>query len=91
VVVLGISTDTVDSHKKFAEKLNLPFPLLADTDSAVTKMYDVLKSAIPLIKAARRATFLINENGKIEKIWDPASAKTQSEETLAYLEEAVAH
>jgi thioredoxin-dependent peroxiredoxin len=91
VAVLGISTDTVESHKKFAGKLNVPFPLLADTEAKVTRTYDVLKSTIPLIRAARRATFLINEMGKIEKIWDPASAKTQNEDALVYLGETVAH
>lgn len=43
VVVLGVSTDSVTSHKKFADKYGLPFPLLADTEAAVSQLYDVYK------------------------------------------------
>src|SRR5438067_9832168 len=43
IVVLGVSTDDVQSHQKFADKYQLPFPLLADTDTTVSQLYDVYK------------------------------------------------
>ncbi len=89
--MLGVSTDTVESHKKFAAKFGLNFPLLADPQGTVVRAYGVMRSLEPLVRTARRVTFLIDGKGKIEKIWDPASAKTQNEEALAYIGEAVTH
>ncbi len=50
IVVLGVSTDSVDSHKKFAEKHGLPFPLLSDTDAAVSQLYGVWKEVATVLK-----------------------------------------
>ncbi len=85
VVVLGVSTNNAASHAKFAAKHNLNFPLLADTEGEVSRAYGVLKSLAPLVKVARRVTFLIDERSKIIKIWDPVSAKIHNDEVLAYL------
>lgn len=60
-VVLGISTDTVESHKRFAEKEHLNFPLLADADKAMVTAYGVLGQN----GFANRVTFVIGEDGKI--------------------------
>lgn len=71
-VVLGISTDSVDSHKKFAEKFSLPFPLLADEDHAVAEKYGVWVEKNMYGKKSmgiQRATFLIDKNGKIAAVW----------------------
>lgn len=71
-VVLGVSTDDVDSHQKFATKYELPFPLLADTEHAVAEKYGAWgeksnygKKYMGLI----RSTFLIDKQGKIAAIW----------------------
>jgi len=59
----GVSTDSVSSHEKFAEKHQLPFPVLADDKKQVSKKYNVL---LPL-GIANRITFLVNPNGTIKK------------------------
>lgn len=73
--VLGISTDDLDTQKKFADSLKLPFPLLADPDGSVSKAYGVWSDGY-----AQRVTFVIGGDGKIEKVLsgkealDPAPA-----------------
>lgn len=67
-VVLGISKDSVASHKKFQEKYNLPFTLLSDADHAVNEAYDVWKEKSMYGKkywGTERTTYLIDENGII--------------------------
>jgi peroxiredoxin len=63
-VVLGVSTDTVDSHKRFAEKEHLNFPLLADTEKQMSAAYGVLGAN----GFSNRVTFVIGEDGKIRQI-----------------------
>lgn len=73
LVVLGISKDNVKSHKKFAEKFNLPFPLLADEDTLVSQAYGVwgLKKFMGReYMGISRSSFLIDEKGEIEKIYE---------------------
>jgi peroxiredoxin Q/BCP len=83
-VVLGVSLDDVKSHAEFAEKYHLPFPLLADTDGAVAKQYDVLLN-LWIIKLAKRHTFLIDPNGKIVKHYDDVDPETHTAQVLADL------
>ena len=67
-VVLGISKDTVESHKRFADKHALPFPILADPDHIVLEAYDVWKEkryAGKVTMGTVRATYLIDEEGII--------------------------
>lgn len=71
-VVLGISTDDVKSHQKFAEKFTLPFPLLADTDHSVAEKYGVWGEKLNFGKkymGIKRSTFLIGKLGKIVAMW----------------------
>src|SRR3989304_6896217 len=71
LTVLGISTDSVESHKKFSQKHELPFTLLADGDKKTVKTYDVYKPKKFLGKeflGTVRTSFLVNEQGKIAKI-----------------------
>ncbi len=68
IVVLGVSVDDVKSHKKFVEKHNLNFPLLADTDKKVVQEYGVWKEKSMFGKkymGIQRDTFLIDEEGKL--------------------------
>ena len=73
VVVLGVSRDALKSHEKFIRKLEgLPFPLLADVESKVCTMYDVIREKNMYGKKVRgieRSTFLIDRAGNIAAIW----------------------
>jgi peroxiredoxin Q/BCP len=79
VQILGVSLDDEASHARFANKYNLPFPLLADTDSAVATAYGALWSAGP-IRFARRHTFLIDPEGRIARVYRNVTPKTHSRE-----------
>jgi len=70
-IILGISGDTVDSHKRFAEKQNLRFPILADTDHQVLKAYGTWKEKkrIGGLFSTERSTFLVNPEGTIVAVW----------------------
>ena len=67
--VLGISTDDLDTQKRFAESLEAPFPLLADADASVAKHYGVFSG-----KVARRVTFVISKQGRILEVFEGAEA-----------------
>jgi peroxiredoxin Q/BCP len=84
VHVIGVSTDTVGSQKKFAEKQNLPFTLLADRDGSVIKAFGV--KTIPIIGLSTRQAFLIKD-GKV--VWrdEKASTKEQAADVLRVLKE----
>ena len=84
-VVLGVSVDSVDSHKKFCAKEGLNFKLLADTDHKVTDSYGSLTN-LGLVKFAARHTFLIDPNGKIAKVYTSVDPSKHSEEVLAQLD-----
>ncbi len=83
-VVLGVSVDSVDSHKKFCAKEGLNFKLLADTDHKVSDSYGSLTN-LGIIKFAARHTFLIDPNGKIAKVYTSVNPATHSSEVLAEL------
>jgi len=80
-VILGISVDDVESHKKFAEKHGLPFALLADADKSVAKSYGVLKS-YGVIEVARRDTFIIDPQGRIAKHYESVDPDGHSKVVL---------
>ena len=86
VVVLGVSADSVDSHEKFADKYGLPFPLLSDTDSHVSQLYDVYKEKNMYGKkfmGVNRETFLIDKDGIVRKIWQKVNPVEHAGEVLA--------
>lgn len=80
ITVIGISMDSETSHQKFAVKYNLPFILLADQESKVIKAYGVEGVLLPM-----RATFIIDENGVIEKVFEKATPDTNAADILEYL------
>ncbi|EFH89263.1 thioredoxin-dependent thiol peroxidase [Ktedonobacter racemifer] len=89
VVVLGISKDSVKSHQKFAEKFGLPFPLLSDTEAQVAQSYDVYKEKSMYGKkymGVERATFLIDKEGVIRKIWPKVKPDDHANEVLEAVE-----
>lgn len=78
MVVLGVSTDDEASHKAFTEKYGLPFQLLADTDGAITKAYDVDGGG-----HAKRVTYIISGEGVITHVDDKVKTATHAEDILA--------
>lgn len=88
-VVLGVSRDSVASHKKFEEKYNLPFTLLSDTELSVIQAYDVWQEKKNYGKVSMgvvRTTYLIDENGMIEKGFANVKAAENPEKMLAELQ-----
>lgn len=83
-VIVGVSVDTVDSHKSFCAKEGLNFKLLSDSDKKVVAQYGSLGSYMG-IKIAKRNTFLINPDGEIVKVWTGVDPKAHSAEVLAEL------
>ena len=85
-VILGVSVDTPDSHKKFCTKEGLTFRLLADPEHKVVDEYGSLGNYMGF-KIANRNTFLIDPQGKIAKVWTKVEVQHHSEEVLAALDE----
>src|SRR6266849_6512729 len=83
-VVLGVSVDSVDSHKKFCAKEGLNLKLLADRDGKVSKAYGSLMN-LGVAKFAKRHTFLIDPSGKVAKAYRGVDPARLSEEVLAEL------
>lgn len=86
--VLGVSKDSVSSHKKFEEKYGLPFTLLADPEKEVIQMYDVWKEKVNYGKVTMgvvRTTYLIDENGVIVKAMDKVKAAENPAQMLELL------
>ena len=81
--VLGVSVDDVESHRRFTQKFNIPFPLVADADAKIAETYGVYNEKW---KMARRVTFLIDEQGNIARIFDPVKPDVHPKEVLDALE-----
>ena len=89
IVVLGVSADDVGSHQEFADKFSLPFTLLADTDTAVSQLYDVWKEknyAGKTYMGINRETFLIDKDGIVRKIWHKVRPDDHANEVLETVE-----
>ncbi len=87
--VVGVSPDSVSSHRKFKEKYNLNFPLLSDPDKKVAEAYGAYgekKMYGKVTKGIIRSTFLIDEEGRIKKAWYNVKAKGHVEKLLKELE-----
>ncbi|MBQ6013553.1 MAG: thioredoxin-dependent thiol peroxidase [Firmicutes bacterium] len=88
VPVIGISKDSVKSHKGFADKNNLPFILLSDPEMEVIKAYDVWQEKKMYGKTSFgvvRTTYIIDENGVIEKVFPKAKPDTNALDVIEYL------
>lgn len=88
--VIGISTDSVKSHKKFEEKFSLPFPLIADEKKKIVEKYKVWGEKQFMgntFMGTIRTTFLIDEEGKIKKILAKPDTQNQTEQVLEAWEE----
>ena len=87
-IIIGISADSVESHKKFKDKYNLAFNLIADPERKIINLYEVWgekkmygKTTVGLL----RTTFIINENGIIDKIFKKVDTKTHAEQIIKAL------
>ncbi|HAB16082.1 MAG TPA: peroxiredoxin [Verrucomicrobiota bacterium] len=85
VIVVGVSRDDAESHKKFRAKYNLNFPLLVDTDGKLTEAFAVAMEGKPM---ARRVSFLIGKNGKILHVTDNRDAQVHLDEMKAAIAKA---
>jgi peroxiredoxin Q/BCP len=88
--IVGVSAQGEESHRRFSEKYQLNFPLLADTDLVVARAYGVAGSGLggllrSVVKVAERVTFLIDEEGRVLKIIDDPDCADHGEEILAAL------
>ena len=84
--VLGVSLDDEVSHKAFADKFSLPFPLLADTDGTTSEAYGV-KTKMFGMTVAKRQTFLIDPDGHIAKHYAKVDPDTHAQQVLSDLRE----
>jgi peroxiredoxin Q/BCP len=85
-VIVGVSVQDEDSHQKFCTKEGLSFKLLADTKQEVSTHYDSVMN-MGIVKLSARHTFLIDPQGKVEKVWLDVKPDKHSEEVLAALTE----
>lgn len=88
VVILGISQDSSSSHKKFADKFHLTFPLLSDTDKSVINAYHAWGEKKFMGKSYEgilRTTYLINPDFVIEKVYEQVNPTVHAKEILDYL------
>ncbi|MGH1569295.1 MAG: thioredoxin-dependent thiol peroxidase [Nitrosopumilus sp.] len=85
IEIIGISPDDVESHKKFCDKMGIKYPLLADVDKEVSNLFGVWgkkKFMGREYMGVMRSTFLVNEKGKIFKIYPKVKPKGHSKEVL---------
>jgi peroxiredoxin Q/BCP len=89
-VVLGVSTDGLESHQRFAGKQKLPFPLLADEDAAVSKLYGVYKQRNLYGKkffGIERTTFVIDKTGRIAQIYPKVKVDGHIQDLIEFVRE----
>lgn len=90
IVLIGISKDSARSHVNFAQKYELPFILLSDPDNKIAEAYGIVKEKKLYGKSFMgvvRSTFIIDENGYVEKVMEKVKPDTNPADVIAYLEE----
>lgn len=88
--IVGVSADSVEKQKKFAEKYNLPFPLIADTGKEIIKAYEAWGEKNMYGKKSEgiiRTTYVIDENGRIEKVFEKVKTKDHAAQILEAMNE----
>lgn len=88
IEIIGISTDDIESHKKFCQKMKIPYVLLSDTDASVSKKFGVYGKKQFMGKeyfGIRRSTFLVDEKGVVFKTYPTVKPKGHAEEVLQAL------
>ena len=90
-MLLGVSPDTPGAQKKFADKFDLPFTLLADTGKKVAEAFGVIKDKNMYgrkVMGIARKTFIIGPDGRIQHVFENVKPDGHAEEVLAYLKES---
>jgi peroxiredoxin Q/BCP len=82
IIVLAVSADSIESHRRFKEQHHLPFPLLSDKDNTVATMYGANGGLLGFIGRSERKTYLINEQGNLVKEITNVNVATQAEDIL---------
>lgn len=80
--IIGVSLDSVDSHRKFASKYHLPFPLISDKDKRIANSYGVLKEGGG---SAARVTVIIDKQGRVARVFPKVDVTKHTEEVVAAL------
>ena len=89
-VILGVSADSLESHQHFREKNNLPFPLLADEDATLSKMYGVYKQKNLYGKKSmgiERTTFVVDRTGRVAQIYPKVKVDGHVQDLLEFIKE----
>lgn len=89
-VVLGVSTDPLESHLHFRDKQKLPFPLLSDEDTTVSKMFGVYKQRNlygKKVLGIERTTFIIDRTGRIAQIYPKVKVEGHADQVLEFVRE----
>lgn len=89
-MILGVSADSMRTHELFAAKLDLPFPLLSDTERRVIELYGALKEKSMYgrkVLGINRSTFVIDREGIIRRIWRNVSVSGHAEEVLGVVQQ----
>jgi peroxiredoxin Q/BCP len=89
-IVLGVSKDPIASHRRFQERFSLPFPLLSDADSDVCERYGVWKTKKLFgreSKGIERTTFVIDQTGRIARVFPKVKVKGHAKEVLEAIAE----
>ena len=88
IPVFGVSMDTVASHRKFADKYGLRYPLLADTDKTMIEAFGVWVEKSMYGKkymGISRSSFLVGADGKIEQVWEKVNTKSHAQDVLDFI------
>lgn len=83
--VVGVSRDSMSSHKKFSDKLELPFPLIADPDETLCNLFEVMRDKNmygKVVRGIERSTFLIDRKGNLARIWRGVKVPGHAEAVL---------
>lgn len=86
VELLGISTDSLESHAAFVRKYNLPFPLLSDPDGATARAYGAYRN-LGILRFARRQTFLVDPTGRLARIYRRVDARHHGAQVISDLKD----
>lgn len=88
VVLLGVSLDDLASHRRFRDKEHLPFPLLADVNGRVSRLYGVLRQRQRdgrTVTGIERTTFVIDKTGHIARVWPKVNVSGHVDDVLAFV------
>jgi thioredoxin-dependent peroxiredoxin len=87
-VVAGVSRDSLDSHRRFSDKMGFPFPLLSDPDEALCRRFDVIRDKNMYgrkVRGIERSTFVIGRDGRIAREWRKVKVPGHAQDVLDFV------